>query len=1155
VSAQPLQSVLPSLPSVQNDGAGIFPGSGLTSGSNPRHAWWRDLKWFPGSKEGLHHGKTRVKSGSSGGVLVLPPTSPPTSPPSSMPAWPGNGPLSPREQDPEVGSSSSGTDQAVAPPPSPSAGSCALPGVGPAAGTTGSTTAGWGGATGSRGATSNDLAPLKTQPSEHLKWAKHVSSLQSEWLREHRALMKPQKPAGKGTRGNGDRWLKKTAPMVMRDPTESSSSSCKVPPQRPEAPDFDWSRNLREESGSDTRSANNKTSFKIRKERALQQVKAFQNQWRQEQKQEPSPPSGRRGKENLSLADRSSCGQGSGSSGQPSSGQRSSGQRLSGGSPSICDACEDYEPLPFIRSSAAHSRLSSRKSSEYSCARSNNISLLLESVGSLDSRLISSRNSLVDHSDSPSSPSSFSESSEGESPKSLHKSPRGGQKHIDLNEHNTSSSDESADKGYTRRSSTSKNSKTSSRMTSGRSSMSDVGGVGGNQPGLITELFTSDGELVGNWTPSYVSSNNSRHTSHTSSSYSSKRASMVRSSSSDSLQAPIFEEPNPGSPIPEEDVGGQKQGGAVGNPRTHHKVARQRKTRRKEREKEALWEMEQHVESWQQWFTDFPKRALDELANAYEAFPRSQAGAESAREVRLGEIIQITTKVLGFPGEAITAEALARGLILSGTSEERQISFPSLTGFLELVRGTVDRVQLESAERLWSTEDLNHISSVFSRHAHPTTKMLPMSKLFKAIEELDFDDLRASTSDQQRFLAGITHGVMESSKFLDASPPSSPRRKTCVGGVDVALADVIRVITAALREKERMRRKEEFLSEQRSRRGAGFTTLEAEDLRELHETYLAQQVPEKAHSFERLSLFFESCGVRDLTASERQACKDILAKHLPGEGRSATFTEFMFIMMEVFAQSIGELRWSGGGGLITLPELHGRKGFAAEMLREYLYVVCHTASSSATHTRRGSSMEITPLSSRRNSGMRKVNSGDRRPSRSPNSRAGSRGVSRSASMKGVVDKVSKVAEVDEEVSSKKDPAVKDPVDRTVMNLKGLPPSEAMLSRKQFRACSVDLTDTLPQVVPDSRASSRAAHREPPRAHASLAEIVPPGPPKGDTTAASPTKRKVKPVLDSLTIVTDAISKLSEMEFRRDFGDEEEGEDHGGGDMGEEGREA
>jgi len=131
--------------------------------------------------------------------------------------------------------------------------------------------------------------------------------------------------------------------------------------------------------------------------------------------------------------------------------------------------------------------------------------------------------------------------------------------------------------------------------------------------------------------------------------------------------------------------------------------------------------------------------------------------------------------------------------------------------------------------------------------------------------------------------------------------------------------------------------------------------------------------------------------------------------------------------------------------------------------------------------------------------------------------------------------------------------------RSVMRLKGLPPSEAMLSRKQFRANSVDLTDSTKQqaeiqqsqqALLDSLSAGAANTGEVAMAGASteatgatssssgaaeaqllrgLEGLVPPSALRAgvDPSEPSPVKRKVKPVQDSLSIVTDAIAKLRE----------------------------
>lgn len=268
-------------------------------------------------------------------------------------------------------------------------------------------------------------------------------------------------------------------------------------------------------------------------------------------------------------------------------------------------------------------------------------------------------------------------------------------------------------------------------------------------------------------------------------------------------------------------------------------------------------------------------------------------------------------------------------------------------------------------------------------------------------------------------------------------------------------------------------------------------------------------------------------------------------------------------------------------------ELEGRKGFAMAMLREYTMrrLWQHSGGdssqisgtlSSDSRTRRSSLDPATASrtlssgsTSRRTSGLLCVGHISTKSSRSGSgvsSRIGSRYIgtksrpssntsSRKGSRPGSASRSSRLSAVE----GKEDHD--DMVGRSVMNLKGLPPSEAMLSRKQFRACSVDLTNNakqgeaqpsllLPGLLAVAGGAGVGGGPGRPLGEASgdaVAEALRGA--KGGALAGraggtsadrqtSPTNRKVKPVQDSLLIVTDAIAKLSEVERNRDAdGDE------------------
>mmetsp|Transcript_111941 Transcript_111941/g.194113 ORF Transcript_111941/g.194113 Transcript_111941/m.194113 type:complete len:126 (+) Transcript_111941:1-378(+) len=91
-------------------------------------------------------------------------------------------------------------------------------------------------------------------------------------------------------------------------------------------------------------------------------------------------------------------------------------------------------------------------------------------------------------------------------------------------------------------------------------------------------------------------------------------------------------------------------------------------------------------------------------------------------------------------------------------------------------------------------------------------------------------------------------------------------------------------------------------------------------------------------------------------------------------------------------------------------------------------------------------------------------------------------------------------------------------------MKGLPPSEAMLGRKDFRACSVDLTNVTG--LPSQGDGSDIAAKVEAMARRSQLTSLPQLPAEAVGKGVGQAKRKMKPVQDSLDVVNSAIAKLS-----------------------------
>lgn len=498
------------------------------------------------------------------------------------------------------------------------------------------------------------------------------------------------------------------------------------------------------------------------------------------------------------------------------------------------------------------------------------------------------------------------------------------------------------------------------------------------------------------------------------------------------------------------------------------------------------------MNDWAELRAEFPLDVLDALADFYEKCPVDEEGY---RFVSIDSLDKAVSMVLCFPAGVASREAAARGV--GGSA----ILFPSLWTFLAFIRATVERVEKEDSRMLWSDEDLHLIAEVFKDAAEGD--QLPPSRLVAAIEELGFDDLEVSTPEQKMWLFHIQRAVLDDAPVQhaeaaagDGSGGPSPK--------PLSLDDFVRLVSAALKERERFRRAEEFARERQVGMDCSLSPLDIDVFRALHRACMeAVLAPQEEQSLG------DAAAAWHLSGEEQTRLLQMAREHAsqPDGSMALALDAFIRAAKSSFKSGLGSMLWTTDALAPFSPQdLEGRRGFAVAMLRETM----RSSSGSSCHTRRSSSS-----SSRRSSGNtwklcsyssspRKISKCSRSGKVSvtcshQGSRPASRGKTRSATL------TSEAATFfeSEDVSG-------------VLNLKGLPPSEAMLARKPIRAISVDLGQTLPLHLQTALAAS---------SQQAPGGAVPTAPTAADD-GPSPAKRRVKPAQDSLVIVTDAIAKLS-----------------------------
>lgn len=1026
-----------------------------------------------------------------------------------------------------------------------------------------------------RALTSSSLAldappiPLQQRPSEHLKWAKHVSTVQSEWMRDHRTLRGAPVPKPR----SGKKFQRRVV-VGGRPPAGPSAAAASVGDASPSSPGAvassskaspaeAWASELRGGASAATRSEEEEANRR-KNESALEQLKVFQRRWRQEQ--------GEAGRErrpkDRDVASESGYFEG----GAFQSGGASSSKDLGYGVGALGGG--GGTPLPFLRTSQAMSSGSSKVVSERSSLESK--SLQLESV---DTPILWNRESPVGQAapkpQSRSRSASFESGASRETPSSRQvQEHTGAGQGVATSPSRTSPSrklaptSESISGGGSsgRQSLKAAAAAAASAAAAAAAAASTEAGQNrvGPRPGRARrvvetssssvpegvpegmpegdavaipdgecdftsfhnmgvaaiaagDLFGPDGKLLtGRVSPSYVSVVDSSGPA-TSSEISSKRSS-TRSVGKDSLQAPILEE-DPTNPLP-----------------TARRVAAQQPPSSESAEAD---------ESWEEWRADFPLAVLDAVADFYELCP--PAGEDGRqRSLHLEDVEKIAANVLGFPGKIVRDEVMSRGLLDQTSSpKEAILLFGSLPSFLSVFRGAVDRVEREDVNALWSAEDLRNIADVFQLHvsALSSGNRVLLTSLWPLIEGLGFDDLRADSKEAQLWLQSIINLVLESPA---PSPQGGDNKKrqaataTQAAACSVSLEDVLRIVTAALREKERLRRREAFHREQAARRAAGFSLTEMEDLRELHMSYLNLFPQATASNVIRMQTFLSTCGLRELTRDEEEGLARILGAYtIPDEAQRSgnsgvPFDVFVLWMRDIFARSLGGFHWqSKGRERPVWQDVEDRPGFAMAMLRHRLLASTFQAPASAKQQPEAvPAAESGPLEvavgggSGTSSGSNKGGAPCGRASCTPTKRSSSsrrrsrRGNGNSRSRSG-----SRSRSSSRQVSA-------DEGGELVVSLKGLPPPDVLVNRKQFRACTpLELNPGTSAVGVTSKAV--AASPSGPALQAALAAGSP---------DAGPTRRRAKPVQDASSIVLGAIADLTAADLStREDNDDDRGE--------------
>jgi hypothetical protein len=535
------------------------------------------------------------------------------------------------------------------------------------------------------------------------------------------------------------------------------------------------------------------------------------------------------------------------------------------------------------------------------------------------------------------------------------------------------------------------------------------------------------------------------------------------------------------------------------------------------------------LSDWESQRANFSLETLNALACKYNSIPVDGNGI---RTISAREFVILSQEVLKVPA-AVTIDMLRlRGLMSEATASskaERAVEgvlvLRTLLDLLEPAHSATAHMARYHSELFWTGHEMEHMTGAFKNYSNGQG-CIRMGNLFSLIRDIGIDCLNVDCTEHQQFVVDVVRRTQGD---------SSGSRKTSKYGGMLSFEHFLVILAVSVHERRIVARRKALLCEQNARRKAEFSFTEIEDLRELHSVFLAQtsdvgdDATSKKHEhkvIDRLGSMLQTCGVRCLADSEKKVLRNVIPENLSRDDE-VSFGKFVSWMEVVFANCLGGLQRQANptsgppetGFVATLlrecPEAqkktHGESTFeagdtATELIPEA------SASSGAENSVSRSSSVVPPK--RRQPNKRKTlqrqltrsNSRtmeDKRTAKGPTKRAGST-CSFSTSNGEAPQKNSAEACTSNDTFDVPE----------VLNLKGLPPSEAMLARREMRAISVDFDPAALQHLPGVGRSDYAVGSE--TTPLKLEQL----------TVGQPLERKVKPALDSHVVVRGAIERLA-----------------------------
>lgn len=290
---------------------------------------------------------------------------------------------------------------------------------------------------------------------------------------------------------------------------------------------------------------------------------------------------------------------------------------------------------------------------------------------------------------------------------------------------------------------------------------------------------------------------------------------------------------------------------------------------------------------WGDWRAFFTIEVLDCFAETYGRLPSAKDGTGVIMDIDNFAPTFVDITGLFMRRETFAEQARQAGV---GILRVEGLVLASLHEFLELMRTTYRMIQESNPEAFWPREELDHIKIMYRSFA--PNGGLKLARLFELLTELGHEDLiqDIDTAEKQKWIVNIV------------------KEQIGAEGGTLNFLQFLKMYNVALLELQKEKRIASYERERKSQLDAKFTASEMDDLRELHMVFCTAERDAKSKGImARLTLLLQECGVSPLSEKEVEIMKTVLQEHPVQDkgGPDPSFAVFVSWMSRLIKEDIG----------------------------------------------------------------------------------------------------------------------------------------------------------------------------------------------------------------------------------------------------------